>query len=423
MTRARYDIGACRHLRDDPDADFYRHFTGESVVSWFLCYDCLKAVNKGEPVVVEPISPEEVKHIGSEGFLEGITGAPSIIEASGSPLCPIEELRIEDGPVLRTMAAMPDGTWLALNGENSLECIAPSDTGTFSRRVVTHIDLPDEPNESWNGRNLTPRIVPDPTGRFAAVVNDYGRYGLVIDLSNDCIAMRLNGGDYHPETVPQSVCFVLHRGKPILLHRTQWNRLDASDPETGTLLTEREFPPSSDDKKFPEHYLDYFHGGLYPSPSGTMILNDGWVWHPFGVTTLFDSSEWLDGNAWETEDKLTRLISREDWDTGFTWIDDKTIALEHLFAPAHTGAGLGLLIDIATKETTPIAGPRGHFFSDGRRLFSADSEGLSVWDVQAGTCIGFIPDFKPTLQHPWTKQLAELDGNLLRTWRYDRYSA
>jgi len=67
-------------------------------------------------------------------------------------------------------------------------------------------------------------------GDFAAVVNDYGRHGQVLDLRSGRVTMMLDGGDYHPETVPFSLAFFEARGRPVVIHRSDWNRLDLSDP-------------------------------------------------------------------------------------------------------------------------------------------------------------------------------------------------
>ena len=57
-------------------------------------------------------------------------------------------------------------------------------------------------------------------------------------------------------------------GRTVLVHATKWNRLDACDPRTGASLTARSIAPYERDKR-PEHYLDYFHAGLVPSPDQT----------------------------------------------------------------------------------------------------------------------------------------------------------
>lgn len=91
--------------------------------------------------------------------------------------------------------------------------------------------------------------------------------------------MEMDTQDGHSETVPFSVMFFTHNKQTLLIHRTNWNRLDISAPSTGALLTERTFADN--------YGAEYFHGGLYSSPDGKKVLDDGWVWHPIGWPSLF----------------------------------------------------------------------------------------------------------------------------------------
>jgi hypothetical protein len=134
-------------------------------------------------------------------------------------------------------------------------------------------------------------------GEFAVVVNDYGRYGQVIDLRSGAVTFALDGGDYHPATVPFSFAFADMFGCVVAVHRTALNRLDVSDPSTGELLTQRSPTSYRSGEERPEHYLDYFHGALYLSPSGAHILDDGWVWHPVGVPTVWSLNRWMSQNV------------------------------------------------------------------------------------------------------------------------------
>lgn len=115
------------------------------------------------------------------------------------------------------------------------------------------------------------------TGRFVAVVLDAGTEGQVFDTVSQCVTLQLNAEDYHANTVAFSACFITRQGRDVIVHRTAWNRLDASDAATGELLTAREPTAYKNDEPRPEHYLDYFHGELYPNPSCTSIADDGWV--------------------------------------------------------------------------------------------------------------------------------------------------
>lgn len=140
----------------------------------------------------------------------------------------------------------------------------PVELGPIADLAPVH----DESGSIWlllaTSGALRRRLHASSCGDFAAVANDYGRHGQVLDLRSGRVTMTLDGGDYHPETVPFSLAFFEARGRTVVIHRSDWNRLDLSDPASGELLTVRETPGFGEDRKQPPHYLDYFHGGLVP---------------------------------------------------------------------------------------------------------------------------------------------------------------
>lgn len=81
------------------------------------------------------------------------------------------------------------------------------------------------------------RLHPSSDGRFAAIVIDKGKHGIVVNIHSSEVTMHFNGGDYYEETVPFGACFLWFEGRSIFVHRTEWNRLDAADPATGESLT------------------------------------------------------------------------------------------------------------------------------------------------------------------------------------------
>jgi hypothetical protein len=151
-----------------------------------------------------------------------------------------------------------------------------------------------------------------------------------MDLRSGKATLPLDGGDYHPETVPFSFAFAESQGQIVAIHRTAWNRLDISDASSGRLLTERGPTSYKHGEARPQHYLDYFHGRLYLSPGGTRILDDGWVWHPVGIPIVWSLERWLSENRWESEDGPTRkeVCAREYyWDHGIAWLDENRVAI------------------------------------------------------------------------------------------------
>jgi hypothetical protein len=79
-----------------------------------------------------------------------------------------------------------------------------------------------------------------------------------------------------------------------------------------------------------EHDPDYFHGVIYVSPRGAYIADDGWVWRPSGIPSVWSLDRWLSHNVWESEDGPTRinLCARAYyWEEAATWIDERFIAI------------------------------------------------------------------------------------------------
>ncbi len=322
--------------------------------------------------------------------------------------------------------------WLMLIADGSLIRL---DADSLAYKCVASIVLPLEPDyEPWDNKPLRHHLHVSGCGMFAAVVNDYGKCGLVLDLQRGMVTQMLNGGDYYPNTVEFSFAFINVRGKTRCVHRTDWNRLDISDPATGELLSERRPTSYKDDEPRPPHYLDYFHGALQVSPKGMHILNDGWIWHPVGVPTIWNVENWCLSNPWESEDGPSKLevCSRAYyWGHAACWINEKTLAIGGIGDDDNGMIAGARIFDITLRgvasaeapyanceslETATIEGPAGLFFSDGTSLFSASTKGLYRWDISSGAKIGHIPDFTPTQHHCGANELVQLIDDTLVRW-------
>ena len=216
--------------------------------------------------------------------------------------------------------------WLVLDAGG---VISRWDLAAGTCRALAAASVPGEPgHQAWRGQDLRRRLHVSASGLFAAVVNDYGRFGEVIDLRAGRVTMALDNGGGDAETVPFSLAFARHHGRNVVIHRTAWNRLDVSDAATGRLLTAREPASCRSGEPRPDHYLDYFHGALHLSPDGARIFDDGWFWQPAGYPAAWELAAWLDGNAWESEDGPTRIefCWLEYWDRAFTWIGSHRVA-------------------------------------------------------------------------------------------------
>lgn len=112
--------------------------------------------------------------------------------------------------------------------------------------------------------------------------------------------------DYHSDVSSFSIGFLKRNGSTLLIHQTQWNRLDITDLVTGELLTEREVsirevePEHKDEDgngvrmRFEKtNYLDYFHSLLQISPDNRSFLSNGWVWSPMDNIRCFTVDRFL----------------------------------------------------------------------------------------------------------------------------------
>ncbi|MFD5074747.1 hypothetical protein [Streptomyces sp. NPDC058371] len=319
--------------------------------------------------------------------------------------------------------------WLALSEDGT---ISRWDVAAGSHETVGATTVPAESDrEPWNGYELRRHLHASHDGMFAAVVNDHGLFGEVVDLRTGEITLALDNQGDEEETVPFSLEFTRNGGRCVVIHRTAWNRLDVSDAQTGALLTDRSLPTRTDPEAVLEHDLDYFHGALYVSPDGKRILDDGWIWQPAGIPAVWDLGQWIEGNVWESEDGPSRVDLCDrwyDWNRAVTWIDSTRVAVEGLgHDDIDTRPGARIFDTSRTGRSEPprrpravellaFEGPTGRFFSDGTRLFSCGDTDLSIWDPTAGKLLGTVPDFSPAHYHPGARQFLELTDGVVRLW-------
>jgi hypothetical protein len=244
----------------------------------------------------------------------------------------------------------------------------------------------------------------DQEGRYCAVCTARGpRRGIVVDLTSGDITMRLAHRSHHERHSRFPVAFFSDGDRPLLVHGTDWNRLDISDPATGELLTQRGPTGYRAGEQRPLHYLDYFHAGLTVSPDSQFVAEDGWVWHPFGVVRSWSLQRWLDDNPWEAEDGLTvrSLCSREYyWDAPLCWLNERTLAVYGFGEDVDLVIPAVRVFDVTTGEESGwFPGPSGNIDSDGTHLFSWDGDGTSVWDPVAGERLHHDSNLHPSSLH------------------------
>lgn len=290
--------------------------------------------------------------------------------------------------------------WMVLKGSGELVIV---DFGDHSIRSVGRVD------DLAFDRTQEAMLRVSDDGRFAAIANRRSVKGAVIDLSTGRTTMSIHREDYYAEHCPFPLAFVQKDSRWLLIHATQWNRLDVSDPATGELLTVRPSPQVEAGKSRPEHDLDYFHATLLPSPDGRWIADNGWAWHPVGIVRTWSIERWLNENVWESEDGPTakNLCAQENWDQPMCWIDNRTLAAWGEDATRDDDRLVFGFFDVESGERKRTLNvPVGRTFVDDGRLFVSKSPltGVNVWDIASGEAIlddSHIPAVK---YHRGTKQ-------------------
>lgn len=319
------------------------------------------------------------------------------------------------------------GNWYLLGQKGDLLVLSPE--GDPLRRLA--LDL--------SGMNTESRLVLriGPGGGFGVIAEEYGTQGRVFNLAQGDVTLRLERGDYQVEHCAFPVAFVSDTGQDLLVHGTDWNRLDITDPASGEFLTPRLSPEAQREGPDPEHYLDYFHGRLHPSPGGEWIAEYGWIWHPWGQARVWSFPRWRRENVWESEDGPSL---RDDlaghpyfWDGPMAWIDGRHLAVWGLHPKEDLDEeirpGIRIFDAVTGEETFTFPGPSvtprpfipGYGTITGwvacdRFLYavSPEAEVVSVWNAQSGECLHREPGFAPMAHHRESQTfLSWTDGRLI----------
>jgi hypothetical protein len=400
------DIRMCEHLvAEKPPWASYRWLTGRGIEYVRLCEPC---VENGFSATIT-VCAGCVARVEEKTHSRGTRGRPEFRRRDYGPLA--EPTSVACTVVPRNeycLAALPQG-WLALT-EDSLIRIADDGGTTF----VGEVDFdewydPDDPNspEAIGDVEIGSGLHVSPDGRFAAVVTNFGRYGVVIDLSDASVVLELdrtfedNWTTFFPFAFLPDGTFVT---------ATANNCLDRFDLSTGECLTERDMSYGT------ERYVDCFHGGLTLSPSGRWLIDDGWVWHPVGVLSAIDVVAWS-ADRYLAEHGIT-IDDPDEWNRPLAWLDDEVVAVQRI------GRSWTEIVDGVTLYRAPtfeqvgqFYGPVGRMWAHRGRLHTVTPEGMEVWDPADGARTGLLKGFSPTAYNRAAGVFAQLTGEELRTWR------
>ena len=402
----------CTHLlAQGTERDYYTWFVGEGMTNLLVCEDCKKHINVGEaPIPLQRLCSQCVEKLRDTNEWVGIVGQPTSMMRSTQ--LSLQTVLVQMTLPGRIVAIQPlpqqhESVWLAITeaGDVLMLDLVSHQVRSLFPLPISQLDL---------AKSLTLLIAPN--GRFATLANTREQHGLVVDLQSGQLTMPLMRDKYHIEHSDFSLAFAEVDGQLLLIHATEWNRLDFSDPHTGKLLSVRPTPMVNRDHSRQPHYLDYFHCSLAVSPDAQWIVDAGWAWTPAGIPRAWSLPRWVTDNVWESEDgsSLKSLTQRwsyynYDWDLPMCWLDNEHIAIwgygiydavlsAAVIYNARTGA-----------EVRWFPGPSGAFIFDTYLFTLSPQEGLTGWDVTQGERVLSAPHFHPTHYHPGAKQFLQIN--------------
>ena len=291
---------------------------------------------------------------------------------------------------------------------------------------IIQIELPDLVNKTKDGYKQSEyRLHSSMNGLYVAVVVDYGQFGIILNTETGNIILRLDGKNYHEDTVPFSIAFTQIQDEDIVIYRSDWNRLETFNLSSNKSTTHRNIA-SHDEQNEPEHYLDYFHGVLYVSPNGLHILDDGWIWHPIGIPRTWSILEWLNKNVFESEDgaSLQQHCYRENWDLPLCWLDNDTIALWHIELwddeEYESINKLGVLIRSLKKGNPDLLWEMPeqrqeifHIYATDKHLIIVGSENISFYNIASQNLTSQLKNNRKQKQHLARQSLFSFEGKTL----------
>jgi hypothetical protein len=225
----------CTHLLEDREKDIYFFFTGEGVHYRLLCEDCKKTPDN-LTLPLQSATQTQVDEL--DDFYWEYLGEPGIITQELE--LTLSHRTIEIKPPLKSairkiipMNRTQTSQWLAVLSSGEIVQLDLATGHVFTLAQIA-------PSKEFAFNEQTPLCLHlSLDNHYAVVGDDKGAHGVVIDLYSGRITMVLNRGSYRNEHTPLPIAFFEHDDKPYLIHGTDWNRLDISDPSTGKLITKR----------------------------------------------------------------------------------------------------------------------------------------------------------------------------------------
>lgn len=381
----------------DPKSIIYRRFTGSRDDYHLLCARCAAALPAPPPLRKICIGCHYARLRSSRQGPD--VGAPQHLSRASTLRFAHQLIDLPREVIAFAPVARQPNIWLLLDR-----------LGRFHR-------LDTERGVTEAGGSVDPAAIDlsgpvvlevSPGGELAAVGETGKQRAVVVEPATGKTTLRLTRDDYHQEQCRYPLGYFELDGRLLLVHATEWNRLDVSDPRTGELLTARTIDTAPGQKR-PEHHLDYFHSDLLVSPEGTRVIDNGWIWHPVGQVRVFSLARWIRENPWESEDgpSVRALNFRESfWDGPVCWLDENTLAVWGDGESADDLMPAAIIYDAESgEELRRFAGPAQGFASVLPYLIAFDDQGTAVWDPKTGEQLLHDSSFSAEAAHPRSREL------------------
>ncbi len=398
-------VCACLLATRERPRRFHRRFAGVGAAYDLICPACREALPTPPPLrrlcgdcFEAHLCGARLADVGAPGFAQRASGLRFTHREVR-----LAELAADDVLALAPVARAPS-VWLAVRRDGAMVRL---DVARGVAEVGGRID--------GGALDLAAslELVIAPGGGLAVVAGSKGRRALLVEPASGRVVRPLERDDYHPEQCRYPLGLFELDGRLLLVHATEWNRLDVTDPWTGERLTERVSPTWRSGPR-PPHALDYFHAGLLVSPDGARVLDNGWIWHPWGQVRVFDVRRLARENVWESEDgaSVRDLAGRAYyWDGPAAWLDARTVAVWGEGDDDTNLTPAARLFDVETgEERGSFPGPAQGFTVVRDRLVAFDAEqGIAAWDWRTGERVAhdpsFVPAFAQTVAHPRSGEL------------------
>ena len=285
----------CSHLLAAGKGIEPQYFTGEGFQFYLICHSCHADIelmyNSLQTVTEDCFTGYNLQGCWVGAIKKSVippTLAPFVF--AQQIIC-LPDLLSTDLLDIQPVPKQSESRWIGVTKSGKVISI------NFTTRIITEISHELVGTKELN-LNEPISLHVAPYGSFVAVVNTLGTAGVVLDSNTGKVTMHLQREDYHCDVTPFPITFFLYHGKALLMHATDWNRLEISDPLHGDILTRRRPTTYQSGENPPdEHYIDYFHGRLLVSPDNQWVIDDGWVWHPVGEIIYLNILCWLTENG------------------------------------------------------------------------------------------------------------------------------